>query len=92
MTTEMTRAILIEIIEMLEMINSTISDLAGDIVSEEKTDEEAAQEIEHWANLYFSTTKKLRDQKSQIIELERLNVELLRRLGGVKKEDEIDGL
>jgi len=76
MATELTKAILIEIVDMLQMINKTILELTEDIMRDEAiinsmdAEESEANEIAHWADLYARTSNTLQNERLHIKELE----------------------
>jgi hypothetical protein len=76
MATDMTMAILIEIVDMLQMINKTIVELSEDILRDEiplaglDAAESEANEVTRWAELYTRTAKTLQDERLHINELE----------------------
>lgn len=77
MATELTKAILIEIVDMLQMINKTILDLTEDILRDETVinsadpEESEAKEVAYWADLYARTSKALQSERLHAQELER---------------------
>ena len=76
MATDMTNAILIEIIDMLQMINKTILELSEDILRDETvinemdSEESGETEIARWADLYARTSNTLQNERLHIKELE----------------------
>jgi hypothetical protein len=76
MTTDMTTAILIEIVDMLQMINKTIIELSEDILRDDiplaglDAAESEANEVTHWAELYARTAKALQGERLHINELQ----------------------
>jgi hypothetical protein len=76
MATDMTKAILIEIVDMLQMINKTILELSEDVLRDETllnsldSEESEANEATHWAELYTRTAKTLQDERLHIKELQ----------------------
>jgi hypothetical protein len=84
--TDMTKAILIEIVDMLQMINKTILDLSEDILRDEtvinemESSEPEAQEVAHWAELYARTAKSLQNERLHAKQLEDRVHELEKQL------------
>ena len=79
MATELTKAILIEIVDMLQTINQTILELSDDILRDETVlnecsdidqEELEANEVTYWSNLYIRTATSLQKARVHNQELE----------------------
>lgn len=75
MSSDFTKAVLVEIIEMLQMINKTIIDLSDDIMRNDLVDdaqkiEDLNGENEQWLKLFTKTADSLRHEKRRVKELE----------------------
>lgn len=75
MSSDFTKAVLVEIIEMLQMINKTIIDLSDDIMRNDLVDdaqkiEDLNGENEQWLKLFTKTADSLRHEKQRVKELE----------------------
>lgn len=84
MASEMTKAILIEIIDTLQMLNKTLLELSSDILANEDVvpeDTEAhSVEIEQWSDLQSRTARELHEERLYSLSLRHEILELKQHL------------